>query len=96
MKIAQAARGFLHVGLKMKNGVAVAAEALTRQTLQLAKQERTRLFLRAGQRMSLVPVLFVVTILAAGLLGAVVSSVYSEPLNRLLRRGWASGRKSVS
>ena len=54
------------------------------------------LFLRAGQRMSLVPVLFVVTILAAGLLGAVVSSVYSEPLNRLLRRGWASGRKSVS
>jgi peptidoglycan/LPS O-acetylase OafA/YrhL len=43
------------------------------------------LFLSAGQRMSLVPVLFVATILVAGLLGGAVSGLYSEPMNRFLR-----------
>jgi peptidoglycan/LPS O-acetylase OafA/YrhL len=46
------------------------------------------LFLGAGKRMSLVPGLFVVTILVSGLLGAAVAGLYSEPMNRLLRRGW--------
>jgi peptidoglycan/LPS O-acetylase OafA/YrhL len=45
------------------------------------------LFIRAGKRMSLVPVLFVASILIAGILGAAVSGRYSEPMNRLLRRG---------
>ena len=44
------------------------------------------LFLTAGARMRLVPVLFVATILVAGLLGAAVSVLYSEPMNRFLRR----------
>ncbi len=43
------------------------------------------LYLSAGKRMPLVPVLFVVTILVAGLLGAAVSGLYSEPMNRFLR-----------
>ena len=43
------------------------------------------LFLSAGQRMSLVPVLFVATTLVAGLLGGAVSALYSEPMNRILR-----------
>ena len=48
------------------------------------------LFLLAGTRMRLVPALFVASILVAGLLGAVVAHLYSEPMNRFLRRGWAS------
>jgi peptidoglycan/LPS O-acetylase OafA/YrhL len=43
------------------------------------------LFLALGKQMRLVPVLFVVTILVAGMLGALVAAFYSEPLNRLLR-----------
>jgi peptidoglycan/LPS O-acetylase OafA/YrhL len=43
------------------------------------------LFVRAGKPMRLVPVLFVFTILIAGLLGAAVASLYSEPINRFLR-----------
>ena len=48
------------------------------------------LFLEAGKRMSLVPLLFVATILVAGFLGAAVSGLYSEPMNRFLRRSAAS------
>jgi peptidoglycan/LPS O-acetylase OafA/YrhL len=43
------------------------------------------LFVRAGKPMRLVPALFVATILIAGLLGAVVATFYSEPMNRFLR-----------
>jgi hypothetical protein len=35
--------------------------------------------------MRLVPVLFIVTILISGLLGAAVAGFYSEPMNRFLR-----------
>jgi peptidoglycan/LPS O-acetylase OafA/YrhL len=52
-----------------------------------------RLFLAAGKRMSLVPALFVVVIIVAGLFGEVVARFYSEPLNRLLRKRW--GRKTI-
>src|SRR5882724_11323455 len=45
------------------------------------------LFLREDKRMSLVPALFIGTILIAGFLGAAVSGLYSEPMNRLLRKG---------
>ena len=50
------------------------------------------LFLATGARMRLVPVLFVSTILLAGLLGAAVARLYSEPMNRLLRNRWAPRR----
>jgi peptidoglycan/LPS O-acetylase OafA/YrhL len=49
------------------------------------------LFLQAGARMPLVPVLFVATILVAGFTGAAVSGLYSEPMNRFLRREARSG-----
>ena len=43
------------------------------------------LFLDAGAAMRLVPVFFIATILVAGLLGAAVAILYSEPMNRFLR-----------
>ncbi len=43
------------------------------------------LFLDAGKQMRLVPVLFTVTIIIAGILGAAVARLYSEPMNRHLR-----------
>jgi peptidoglycan/LPS O-acetylase OafA/YrhL len=49
------------------------------------------LFLQAGSRMPLVPVLFVTTILISGLLGAAVARLYSEPMNRFLRRTAGTG-----
>jgi peptidoglycan/LPS O-acetylase OafA/YrhL len=55
------------------------------------------LFFDAGKSMRLVPVLFVSTILIAGLLGAAVATLYSEPMNRFLRSKSAStGRKLSS
>jgi peptidoglycan/LPS O-acetylase OafA/YrhL len=43
------------------------------------------LFLYLGHPIRLVPVFFIVTILLAGVLGALVATLYSEPLNRVLR-----------
>jgi peptidoglycan/LPS O-acetylase OafA/YrhL len=56
------------------------------------------LFLDAGKPMRLVPVLFVVTILIAALLGAAVARLYSEPMNRILRNrlGPSAGKKLSS
>jgi peptidoglycan/LPS O-acetylase OafA/YrhL len=45
-------------------------------------------FVRIGKPMAGVPVLFLSVIVAAGLLGEMVARVYSEPMNRLLRRRW--------
>lgn len=44
------------------------------------------LFLRAGKHMTLVPALFIATVFISGMLGAMVANLYSEPMNRLLRR----------
>ena len=49
------------------------------------------LFLRLNSRMRLVPVLFVITIIVAGVLGALVSRYYSEPLNHKLRNHFGEG-----
>ena len=49
------------------------------------------LFLKAGSRMRLVPLLFVITILCAGALGFLVAHFYSEPLNRKLRNRFDEG-----
>jgi peptidoglycan/LPS O-acetylase OafA/YrhL len=48
------------------------------------------LFVDAGKPMRGVPLLFVSTILVAGLLGAAVARLYSEPMNQFLRREWAT------
>ena len=45
-----------------------------------------RLFLILGKPLRLVPVLFLIVILLAGLLGELVARLYSEPMNRRLRR----------
>jgi peptidoglycan/LPS O-acetylase OafA/YrhL len=45
-------------------------------------------FVAAGSPMGAVPALFCVVILIAGLLGALVARLYSEPANRWLRRRW--------
>lgn len=42
-------------------------------------------FLAVGRQMRLVPALFALTILIAGILGALISHFYSEPMNRVLR-----------
>jgi peptidoglycan/LPS O-acetylase OafA/YrhL len=52
-------------------------------------------FLVANKPMRAVPALFVAVVLLAGLLGAVVSRGYSEPMNRLLRRRWEDGPKRL-
>ena len=54
------------------------------------------LFLNLGQRMRLVPVLFVVTILASGGVGALIASSYSEPMNRLLRSRSSTSRSKLA
>ena len=53
-------------------------------------------FLRIGHPMRLVPVLFLVTILVSGLLGALIAGFYSEPLNRRLRRSSPVGHQTSS
>jgi peptidoglycan/LPS O-acetylase OafA/YrhL len=53
------------------------------------------LFVDLGKPMRLVPVLFVATILIAGVLGALVAALYSEPMNRRLRNRPGSRRGSL-
>jgi peptidoglycan/LPS O-acetylase OafA/YrhL len=50
------------------------------------------LFVKMGKPMRVVPVLFVVTIVAAALLGDLVARFYSEPMNRRLRARWGEHR----
>jgi peptidoglycan/LPS O-acetylase OafA/YrhL len=45
-------------------------------------------FVSAGKPLRGVPALFVSTLLMAGLLGELVARIYSEPMNRLLRKRW--------
>jgi peptidoglycan/LPS O-acetylase OafA/YrhL len=54
-----------------------------------------QVFLSTGKQMKYVPVLFVATILVCGLLGEAVARVYSEPLNRLLRRSEAGRNGTI-
>jgi peptidoglycan/LPS O-acetylase OafA/YrhL len=44
------------------------------------------LFLNMGMRMGLVPPLFIAVVLVSVLVGAIVAELYSEPMNRLLRK----------
>jgi peptidoglycan/LPS O-acetylase OafA/YrhL len=46
-----------------------------------------QVFLVMGRQMRFVPVLFIVVVVVAALLGEMVARAYSEPLNRLLREG---------
>lgn len=50
-----------------------------------------RLFVEAGKPMRGVPALFIVVIVLAGLLGEAVARLFSDPMNRLLRRRFGDG-----
>jgi peptidoglycan/LPS O-acetylase OafA/YrhL len=54
-----------------------------------------RVFVAAGKPMVAVPILFLSVILIAGLLGALVAKLFSEPVNRWLRRRWGDGPDSL-
>lgn len=54
------------------------------------------LFLDFGKPMRLVPVLFALTIVIAGVLGAAIAHLYSEPMNRYLRSRWRSTQSQPS
>jgi len=53
------------------------------------------LFVKSGKPMLLVPVLFVVTIILAAIVGDVVARFFSEPMNRRLRRLWGDGAEKL-
>jgi peptidoglycan/LPS O-acetylase OafA/YrhL len=53
------------------------------------------LFLMAGKRMMPVPILFIMVILFAALLGELAGRFYSEPMNRWLRKRWGDGREQL-
>lgn len=54
------------------------------------------LFLHAGMPLAGVPFFFVSAILVSGLLGAGVANLYSEPMNRFLRRKSGGGGRNAS
>lgn len=54
-----------------------------------------RLFVAAGMPIRGVPVLFISTILIAGFLGEWVARVFSDPMNRRLRRRFGRGRNGL-
>jgi peptidoglycan/LPS O-acetylase OafA/YrhL len=49
-------------------------------------------FVKMGKPMRAVLVLFVVTIVTAALMGDLVATFYSEPMNRRLRKRWGEGK----
>jgi peptidoglycan/LPS O-acetylase OafA/YrhL len=53
------------------------------------------LFLATGKPMKAVPALFLSVIILAGILGDVVARVYSEPMNRWLRKRWRDGPENL-
>jgi peptidoglycan/LPS O-acetylase OafA/YrhL len=53
------------------------------------------IFVAAGKPMWGVPVLFVLVIACAGILGALVGRFYCDPINRWLRARWSDGAKRL-
>ncbi len=52
-------------------------------------------FLKRVHSVRMVPLLFLVVLVSAGALGALVARYYSEPINRRLRRGWGNGLRET-
>ena len=52
-------------------------------------------FVAANKPMRMVPALFLVVIVVAGLLGEMVARGYSEPMNRRLRNRWGDGPRQL-
>jgi len=53
------------------------------------------LFVAAGKPLKHVPALFIVVIIASGLLGELVARGYSEPMNRRLRKRWVRSARRL-
>jgi len=53
------------------------------------------LFVAAGKPLHAVPALFVGVVLLSGMLGEIAARVYSEPLNRRLRRWWGEAPSKI-
>lgn len=53
------------------------------------------IFVKLGKPMALVPVLFLVTIILAAILGDRVAGCFSEPMNRSLRQRWGDGAERL-
>ncbi len=53
------------------------------------------IFVKLGKPMPLVPVLFVITIILAAILGDLVARCFSEPMNRRLRQHWGDGPEKL-
>jgi peptidoglycan/LPS O-acetylase OafA/YrhL len=49
------------------------------------------LFVSAGKPFLAVPILFIGSVLIAGLLGELIARCYSDPMNRFLRKRWGDG-----
>jgi len=49
------------------------------------------LFVTAGKPLRAVPILFIGSVLIAGLLGELIAHLYSDPMNRRLRKFWGDG-----
>jgi peptidoglycan/LPS O-acetylase OafA/YrhL len=51
------------------------------------------IFVKSGNPLWAVPLLFVVTLVVAAGAGEIVARYYSEPINRTLREYWLGGRR---
>jgi peptidoglycan/LPS O-acetylase OafA/YrhL len=54
------------------------------------------IFVKYGNPIWSVPLLFVATVVAAAVAGDVVARFFSEPLNRMLRQRWSAGRRKLA
>jgi peptidoglycan/LPS O-acetylase OafA/YrhL len=52
-------------------------------------------FLKCGNPIWSVPLLFVATVIVAAGVGDIVARFFSEPLNRMIRERWSDGRRQL-
>jgi peptidoglycan/LPS O-acetylase OafA/YrhL len=53
------------------------------------------IFVKYGNPIWSIPLLFVATVIAAAAVGDIVARFFSEPLNRMLRERWSNGRRQL-
>jgi peptidoglycan/LPS O-acetylase OafA/YrhL len=53
------------------------------------------LFVKCGESLKGVPILFIAVIVSAGVIGELVARFYSEPMNRMLRSRFGGGARQL-